>query len=77
MGLIFWLSFVGVVLGILGFLYQMMVMNKLVKKEQPVDAKNKVNMRLLKQNLIGACLMLIGSLLILFALIFSYFPKWL
>lgn len=62
-------------LGILGFFYQKRAINKFVKKEQPVDTKDKNNKRLLKQNVIGAGSMLLGSLFVLMALILSFFAK--
>ncbi|KMY50200.1 hypothetical protein [Peribacillus loiseleuriae] len=71
--LIFCLTIVGAILGILGFLYQRRAINKLVKKEQPIDTKDKKNKRLLKQNVIGIGSMLLGSLLVLIALILSLF----
>jgi len=73
--LIFCLTFVGVMLGILGFLYQIRAINKLVKKEQSIDTKDKKNKRLLKQNVIGTGSMLLGSLFLLIALILSFFAK--
>jgi hypothetical protein len=73
--LIFCLTFVGLMLGILGFFYQKRAINKFVKKEQPVDTKDKNNKRLLKQNVIGAGSMLLGSLFVLMALILSFFAK--
>jgi hypothetical protein len=69
------LSFLGLILGILGFLYQVKVINKLVKKEQPIDTKEKENKRVLKQNIIGAGSMLLGSIFILIALILSVLPN--
>jgi len=62
-------------LGILGFLYQIRAINKLVKKEQSIDTKDKKNKRLLKQNVIGTGSMLLGSLFLLIALILSFFAK--
>ncbi|WML48657.1 hypothetical protein RCG23_00430 [Neobacillus sp. PS3-34] len=73
---LFCLALVGLMLGIVGFLYQRRAINKLIKKEQPVETKDKENNHVLKQNLIGAGSMLLGSLLVLIALILSLLPYY-
>ncbi|CRK84760.1 hypothetical protein [Neobacillus massiliamazoniensis] len=72
--LLFFLALVGLILGTVGFLYQRKAINKLIKKEQPVDTKNIENKHLLKQILIGAGSMILGSVFLLIALILSLLP---